>query len=81
MFIYLPFTYPQYAGSLFAANGLARSLMAGAAILFSIPMFDGIGVDGGVTLLASLSVVCVFGMFVLYFFGASLRKRSKFALA
>ncbi|KAL4938791.1 hypothetical protein BDV06DRAFT_214830 [Aspergillus oleicola] len=78
MFIYLPFTYPRYAGSLFAANGFARSLLAGASILFARPMFDGIGISGGVTLLASLSVLCILGMFGLYFFGARLRERSKF---
>ncbi|OJJ67355.1 hypothetical protein ASPBRDRAFT_69012 [Aspergillus brasiliensis CBS 101740] len=69
MFIYLPFTYPRYAGSLFAANGLARSLLAGASILFSRPMFEGIKVSGGVTLLASLSVLCIV---------ARLRERSRF---
>ncbi|PYH90621.1 MFS general substrate transporter [Aspergillus ellipticus CBS 707.79] len=79
MFIYLPFTYPRYAGSLFAANGLARSLLAGASILFSRPMFEGIKVSGGVTLLASFSVLCIFGMFALYFGGAALRQRSRFA--
>jgi DHA1 family multidrug resistance protein-like MFS transporter len=60
----------RYAGSLFAANGFARSLLAGASILFSRPMFRGIKVSGGVTLLASLSVFCIVGMFLLYFFGA-----------
>lgn len=79
MFIYLPFTYPRYAGSLFAANGFARSLLAAASILFSTPMFNAIQVSGGVTLLASFSVACIFGMFALYYFGASLRKRSRFA--
>jgi MFS transporter, DHA1 family, multidrug resistance protein len=79
MFIYLPFTYPRYAGSLFAANGFARSLLAGASILFSGPMFDGIKVSGGVTLLASFSMLGVVGMFALYFFGATLRKRSRFS--
>lgn len=79
MFVYLPFTYPRYVGSLFAANGLARSLFAGAAILFSPPMFNAIGVSGGVSLLAGLSVLCIFGLYFIYYWGASLRKRSKFA--
>jgi DHA1 family multidrug resistance protein-like MFS transporter len=79
MFIYLPFTYPRYSGSLFAANGFARSLFAGGAILFSRPMFNKLQVSGGVTLLASLSVLCTFGMFVLYYYGAALRRRSRFA--
>ncbi|KAL4993636.1 MFS general substrate transporter [Aspergillus recurvatus] len=78
MFIYLPFTYPRYSGSLFAANGFARSLFAGASILFARPMFDGIGVSGGVTLLASFSVLCILGMFLLFCFGARLRERSRF---
>ncbi|KAL4802570.1 MFS general substrate transporter [Aspergillus unguis] len=78
MFIYLPFTYPRYSGSLFAANGFARSLFAGASILFSRPMFDGIQVSGGVTLLASFSVLCILGMFLLYRFGGKLRERSRF---
>ncbi|KAL4914543.1 major facilitator superfamily domain-containing protein [Aspergillus aurantiobrunneus] len=81
MFIYLPFTYPRFAGSLFAANGFARSLFAGASILFARPMFDGIGISGGVTLLASLSVLCIAGVFVLYFLGGRLRERSRFARA
>ncbi|KAL4800133.1 major facilitator superfamily domain-containing protein [Aspergillus venezuelensis] len=78
IFMYLPFTYPRYAVSLFAANALARSLLAGSAILFATPMFEGIGISGGVTLLASLSLLCVLGLYLLYFFGAKLRGRSKF---
>jgi DHA1 family multidrug resistance protein-like MFS transporter len=78
--IYLPFTYPRYAGSLFAASGLARSLFAGAAVLFSPPMFKSLGVGGGVSLLGGLSAACVAGMFCLYFYGADLRRRSKFAV-
>ena len=32
----------SYAGSLFAANGFARSLLAAASILFSTPMFNAV---------------------------------------
>ncbi|KAJ9256541.1 hypothetical protein DTO207G8_2544 [Paecilomyces variotii] len=81
MFIYLPFTYPKYAGSLFAANGFARSCFAAGAILFSIPMFKDLHIWGGVTLLAAFSVACVFGMFALYHYGAALRRRSQFAVS
>lgn len=79
IFLYLPFTYPQYSASLFAANDFARSTLASGAILFARPMFLGLGVDGGVGLLAGLTVLCVGGIYVLFFFGESLRKRSKFA--
>ncbi len=81
MFIYLPFTYPRYSGSLFAANGFARSLFAGGAILFSRPMHNALGISGGVSLLAGCSVVCVFGMHALYRYGAVLRKKSVFAIS
>ena len=79
MLIYLPFTYPTYAGALYAANGFSRAMLAAAAILFSIPMFDNMGVDKGVTLLAGLCCGCSAGVYILYFFGAKLRARSKFA--
>lgn len=79
MLIYLPFTYPKYSGSLFAANGFARGAFAAAAVLFSRPMFDTLGIDGGVSLLGGLTVLCIGGIYGLYFFGARLRERSKFA--
>ncbi|KAL7897336.1 major facilitator superfamily domain-containing protein [Trichoderma sp. SZMC 28014] len=78
---YLPSTYPRYAGSLFAANGLARSLFAGSAVLFSPPMFKRLGVSGGVSLLGGLSALCIIGMVCLFIFGANLRRRSKFAVS
>jgi DHA1 family multidrug resistance protein-like MFS transporter len=79
MFIYLPFSYPRYSGSLFAANGFVRSTFAGGAILFAGPMFARLGIDGGVSLLAGLTLLCIFGIYGMYFGGAALRKRSRFA--
>ncbi|KAK5685342.1 hypothetical protein LTS10_003420 [Elasticomyces elasticus] len=79
IFLYLPFTYPQYAASLFAANDFARSSVACACILFAHPMFVGIGVPGGISLLGGLTILCAGGLYILYFFGANLRTRSKFA--
>lgn len=70
IFLYLLFTYPQYAASLFAAG----------CILFSGPMFKSLGVAKGVTLLGRLTVGCTAGLLVSYFYGAELRKRSKFAV-
>lgn len=81
MFIYLPFTYAQYSGSLFAANGFARAAFAAGAILFARPMFDALGVDGAVSLLGGLTVMCCFGIYFIYFFGERLRKRSRFAVS
>ncbi|KAF2801525.1 MFS general substrate transporter [Mytilinidion resinicola] len=80
MFIYLPFTYPRYAGSLFAANGFARSVFAAGAILYARPMFLGMGVAGGVSLLGGLCAGCCAGIYAIFFFGERLRLSSRFAV-
>ena len=77
-FAYIANIYPQYAASLFAANAAARSLLAGASILFSGPMFRGLGVGGGVSLLAGIMTVCSGLLVVMYRTGPALRKRSRF---
>jgi DHA1 family multidrug resistance protein-like MFS transporter len=80
IFMYLPFTYPQYAASLFAANDFARSAFAAVCIVFSGPMFKSLGVAKGCSLLAGLSCGCTILFYLLYFYGANLRKRSRFAV-
>ncbi|KAF2005513.1 MFS general substrate transporter [Amniculicola lignicola CBS 123094] len=79
VFLYLPLSYPQYAASLFAGNDFLRSALAAGSIHFSYPMFRNLGVDKGITLLAGLTIGCSAGVYVLYFFGANLRAKSKFA--
>ncbi len=81
VFLYIPNIYPRYAASIFSANSLSRSLFAFAAILFSRPMFKGIGVDGGVSLLGGFMVLCSGGMVFMYVFGKRMRERSRFAVA
>jgi DHA1 family multidrug resistance protein-like MFS transporter len=79
--LYIPNIYPRYAASIFSANSLSRSAFAFAAILFARPMFEGIGIDGGVSLLAGCMVLCSLGIIALYMFGKKLRERSKFAVS
>ena len=81
IFVYVPLSYPQYAASLFAGNDFFRSALACGSILFARPLFLNVGIHKGVTVLAGLSTMGVIGMFVLYFQGAKLRARSKFATA
>jgi DHA1 family multidrug resistance protein-like MFS transporter len=80
IFVYLPLTYPQYAASLFAGNDFARSSVAFAAVLFSRPMFLGMGIGSGVSLLGALTAACIVGIFVLYIYGEKLRARSRFTI-
>jgi MFS transporter, DHA1 family, multidrug resistance protein len=79
LFIYIPLSYPQYTASLFAANDFARSALATGAILFARPLFINLGVGRGVTLLAGLTIGGVAGIFWLYYYGAMLRAKSRFA--
>ncbi|KAL7931402.1 major facilitator superfamily domain-containing protein [Trichoderma chlorosporum] len=81
VFIYIAISYPIYSASLFAANDFVRSSIGCGAIHFSRPLFINLGVGKGVSLLAGLSCGGVIGIFVLYFYGATLRRRSKFAAA
>ncbi|KAL8804579.1 MAG: hypothetical protein Q9182_002494 [Xanthomendoza sp. 2 TL-2023] len=81
IFVYVPMSYPAFAASLFASNDFFRSSLACAAILFAKPLFDRLGVARGVSLLGGLSCLGVIGMWVLWWAGAKLRARSKFAVA
>ncbi len=79
IFVYVPMSYPQYAASLFAGNDFARSALATGAILFARPLYINLGIGPGVSLLAGLTCGCVGGIFALYYYGAALRARSRFA--
>lgn len=80
--VYLPPVHlPTLSGSLFAANGFARSMFAAGAILYAKPMFEKLGVDGGVSLLGGLTLLCCGGIYGLYFWGAQLRAHSQFAVS
>jgi MFS transporter, DHA1 family, multidrug resistance protein len=80
LFIYIPFSYPQYAASLFASNSIWRSGIAGGAVVFARPLFINLGVHRGVSLLGGLSCAGIFGTTAVYIFGKRLRARSKFAV-
>jgi MFS transporter, DHA1 family, multidrug resistance protein len=81
IFMYLPLSYPQYAASLFATNDTWRASLAAGAIIFARPLYVNLGVGRGVSVLAGCSLAGVVGMFGLYYYGARLRARSKFALS
>ncbi|RFU23998.1 hypothetical protein B7463_g12343, partial [Scytalidium lignicola] len=76
VFMYLTMTYPRYAASLMAANDFARSALAAVAVLVSRPMFTHLGVQGGVSLLGGLNIVCIGGVYIMYYYGSRLRARN-----
>ena len=79
IFVYVPLSYPKYAASLFAGNDMVRSAMAAGSILFAHPLFVNLGIAKGVSVLAGLSTLGIFGMVAIYLTGARLRAKSKFA--
>ncbi|KAK2799383.1 hypothetical protein FQN50_008489 [Emmonsiellopsis sp. PD_5] len=81
IFLYIPLIYPQYAASLFAGNDIFRSGLAAGAVLFARPLFLNLGIGQGVSLLAGLTVGCAGGTFALFYYGAYLRSKSKFAVS
>lgn len=76
---YIPLSYPKYIASLLAGNDFTRSTLAAGFVMFSRAMYMSVGIAHGVTILGGLSVFGVLGMFYLYYYGAWLRSRSKFA--
>jgi DHA1 family multidrug resistance protein-like MFS transporter len=80
MLLYVAMAYPIYSASLFAGNDFARSSLAFAGIMWSGPLFHNLGIGKGCTLLAGLTIGCIFGVVFLYLQGAKLRARSKFAI-
>ena len=81
IFVYIPLSYPMYAASLFAANDFFRSAFAAGSVIFAHPLFGNLGVAKGTSLLGGLSVTGIIGICLLYFYGAKLRARSKFAVS
>lgn len=79
--MYLPLTYPQYAASLFAANDAWRSAMAAGSIIYTHPMYVNLGIGKGTSILGGLTVGGGIGLIALWYYGAALRARSKFALS
>ena len=77
--MYLPLSYPQYAASLFAANDCIRSALGAGSVIFARPLYVNLGIGPGTSLLAGFAVGGVVGIWCLWFFGAKLRARSKFA--
>jgi DHA1 family multidrug resistance protein-like MFS transporter len=81
VYVYLSLAYPQYAASLLGANTLCRAALAIAAVLWSTPLYETLGVARGTSLLGGLCGGCIIGMLVLYRWGPELRRRSRFAAA
>lgn len=78
--VYLPVSYPAYVASILAGNDFFRSSVAAAFPLFGRPFFINLGIGGGSSLLAGLSIVMIPALALLVKYGGKLRSMSKYAI-
>ncbi|PRP80763.1 hypothetical protein PROFUN_11503, partial [Planoprotostelium fungivorum] len=74
---YLIDTYLQFAASVTASQTFLRSLLAAGFPLFALPMYHNLGVNWASSLIGFLATLMMPFPFVMYFFGARIRKWSK----
>ncbi|KAK3324373.1 MFS multidrug transporter [Cercophora scortea] len=80
---YMICAYGPYSASATGGNGWARDFLAGVLTVPATPFYTNIGGDRHLeyasTILFCISVVLVCAVYVIYYYGPTLRKRSPFA--
>jgi hypothetical protein len=82
---YMICAYGPYSASATGGNGWARDFLAGVLTVPATPFFENIGKSSGnnleyaCTILACIATVLVIAVYVIYWYGPTLRKRSPFA--
>jgi multidrug resistance protein len=76
---YLVDSYQHQAASALAAKTCIRSFWGAGVVLFTVQMYHRLDYQWASSLLAFISLACCAIPFVFYFFGARIRRRSKYA--
>ncbi len=76
---YIVDSYQHYAASALAAKTLVRSLHGATCVLYTIQMLHRLGNQWGISLLAFISLACCAIPYLFFFYGATIRKKSKYA--
>jgi Major Facilitator Superfamily len=80
---YMICAYGPYSASATGGNGWSRDFLAGVLTLPATPFFTNIGgknhLEYASTILACIAVVLIIAVYVIYWYGPVLRKRSPFA--
>lgn len=76
---YLVDSYQHYAASALAAKTFVRSVWGAVVPLFTIQMYHRLGNQWATSLMAFISLACCGIPFLFYFYGARIRKFSKYA--
>lgn len=69
----------MYSASAFAANTIIRSAVGAAFPLFTVQMYEGLGINWASTLVGLIGLVFVPSPFLFYKYGAKIREKSQFA--
>ena len=80
---YMVEAYGVYAASATGGNGFARDFLAGIAAVYSVPLYQNIGskneLQNASMLLGALAVVFTIPIYIFYWYGPTIRARSKLA--
>ena len=76
---YLVDSYQHYAASALAAKTCVRSIWGAAVPLFTIQMHHRLGYEWAGTLMAFIALACCAIPYLFYFYGATIRQKSKYA--
>ncbi|KAK0189257.1 MFS polyamine transporter [Armillaria mellea] len=79
VFTYLADTYGPFASSALAGQSLCRNLAAMAFPLFTTQMYSNLGYTWASTLFACIAALMIPIPFVLFFYGPSIRRHSRFS--
>jgi len=72
-------SYQHQAASALAANTFLRSIWGAVVVLFTAQMYGRLGYQWAGSLLAFISLACCGIPFMFYFYGARIRRRSRYA--
>jgi MFS family permease len=76
---YMVAAYGEYSASATGGNGFARDFLAGMCALYTGKMYHSLGVRNSQLVLFGLAVAFCLPVWIFYYFGPQIRKRSKFA--
>ena len=77
IYAYIMQTFAQYAASALVFVTFVRYVCGGAIVVVAIPMFENLGVHHAMSVLGAVSCLFVTVPYVLYFWGARIRAKSK----
>ncbi|KAF2703015.1 MFS general substrate transporter [Pleomassaria siparia CBS 279.74] len=77
---YMVATYGVYAASATGGNGFMRDFLAGICAIYTGPMFHNLGIRNSNLVFFGFAVALCIPVYVFYYKGTQIRKRSKFAM-